>query len=82
VREGRCVREKRMMWNFVEVEILIWQALEKAKNFLSASGFNLYYRFVPFLLLLFLTRVSGLGTQKIQHWEGNKFKESQPWYLC
>jgi hypothetical protein len=32
------VREKRMMWNFVEVEILIWQAFEKAKSFLSASG--------------------------------------------
>jgi hypothetical protein len=35
-----------MMWNFVEVEILIWQALEKVKNFLSASGFNLYYRYI------------------------------------
>ena len=33
-----------MMWNLVKVEILMWQALEEAKKFLSISDFNLYYR--------------------------------------
>jgi hypothetical protein len=37
----------------VGVEILTWQCFEKGKKFLSASGFNLYYRYV-LLLYMFL----------------------------
>ena len=39
-REKVCVIEGIMRWNWVGAEILMWQALENAKHFLS--GFNLY----------------------------------------
>ena len=42
VREKVCVIEGIMRWNWVGAEILMWQALENAKHFLSAWGFNLY----------------------------------------
>ncbi len=45
-REKVCVIEGIMRWNWVGAEFLMWQALENAKNFLSASGFNLDYRFL------------------------------------
>ena len=41
-REKVCVIEGIMRWNWVGAEILMWQALENAKHFLSVSGFNLY----------------------------------------
>ena len=41
-REEVCVIEGIMRWNWVGAEILMWQALENAKHFLSVSGFNLY----------------------------------------
>jgi hypothetical protein len=41
-REKVCLIEGIMRWNWVGVEILMWQALENAKILLSASGFNLY----------------------------------------
>ena len=43
-REKVCVIEGIMRWNWVGAEILMWQALENAKHFLSDSGFNWYYR--------------------------------------
>ena len=45
-REKVCVIKGIMGWNWVGAEILMSQALENAKNFLSASGFNLDYRFL------------------------------------
>ena len=41
-REEVCVIEGIMRWNWVGAEILMWQALENAKHFLSVLGFNLY----------------------------------------
>ena len=43
-------RERRVRWKYVWVEILKWRCFEKGKKFLSALGFNLYYRFVRWQL--------------------------------
>ncbi len=40
-KEGK---RQRVSWNSVRAEKLTWHALEKLKKYLSASGFNLYYR--------------------------------------
>ena len=47
----RWGRERRMMWNFVGLGILMWQYLEEATKFLLVSTFNLYiidYRYIYF----------------------------------
>jgi hypothetical protein len=42
VRERESEIKRMMMWNFVELGILMWQHLEEAKKFLFVSAFNLY----------------------------------------
>jgi hypothetical protein len=34
------------MWKFVGNRSLTWRYLDEAENFLSASSFNLYYRYM------------------------------------
>jgi hypothetical protein len=57
VREEACERER-----CVRAVNLMWQALEKITNFLSAPAFSLYYRFhkSPMHPVLFLSWV-GFG---------------------
>ena len=44
-RERESVLEmRRVRWNYVDVGILMCHCLEEVKNFLFASGFNLYTR--------------------------------------
>ena len=40
-RESECVRERRVRWKYVGVEILTWRFLEEDKKFLLTSSFTL-----------------------------------------
>ena len=44
-RERESEKEGKMTWMFVGAEIMTWRCLEEKKKFLSASSFNLYYRY-------------------------------------
>jgi hypothetical protein len=44
-RERESEKEGRMTWTSVGAEIMTWRCLEKKKKILSASAFNLYYRY-------------------------------------